>query len=78
MFAEPLRASDFRIVSFQAADEDNLDKKVNEWLQKQSVDVVVYHIMFGHALAVNEDGPGWSFSMAVAYGNRPRTRGSKV
>lgn len=78
MLGEPLRASDFRIISFQAGDEDELDKKVNEWLQKQSVDIVIYHMMFGHALAVNEDVPGWSFSIAIAYGNRPRTRGSKV
>lgn len=58
MLAEPLRASDFRIISFQAGDEDGLDKKVNEWLQKQSVDTVIYHIMFGHALAASEDEPG--------------------
>lgn len=78
MLAEPLRASDFRVVSFQAGDEDDLAKKVNEWLQQQSADVVVYDMMFGHAMAVSEEVPGWSFSMTIAYGNRPRSRGVQV
>jgi hypothetical protein len=78
MLSEPLRARDFRIISFQDSKEDGLDTQVNEWLRKQGPDVVVFDMMSGHALAVNEGSPGWSFAMTLAYGNRPRTRGTPV
>ncbi|PPD57859.1 hypothetical protein [Dehalogenimonas etheniformans] len=74
MFSEPLRASDFRVVSFQAPEEEKLDKKVNDWLRSQNQDVVIYKISFAHALAGDSEAPGWSFAMTLAYGNKPVQR----
>jgi len=60
---ELLRASDFRVVTFQASTNDELDDQVNGWLQKQSADVVVYNMM--------ASGSASSITMTIAYGNRP-------
>ena len=78
MFAKPLRASDFRIVSFQAGDEDSLDEEVNKWLSQQSIDIVVYDMMFGHATACQGDEIYWSFAVTIVYGNKPRSSGASA
>ena len=67
MSEEPLQANAYRIVSFQAADEGNLDTKVNGWLQEQSDDIFVEKMMLGHAMAVWEGIAGWSFTMTILY-----------
>lgn len=67
MSEEPLQANAFRVVSFQASDEGSLDKKINDWLQEQSDDIVVHNMMLGHAMAVWEEVAGWSFTMTIAY-----------
>ena len=67
MDEEPLQASAFRIVTFQATDKASLDKQVNDWLQEQGDDVAVFNMMLGHAMAIWEGDPGWSFTMTIAY-----------
>lgn len=67
MFEEPLQANGFRVITFQASDEASLDKEVNNWLQEQSNDVEVSDMMLGHAMAIWEGDPGWSFTMTIAY-----------
>lgn len=72
MFEELLRASAFRVVTFQEFTNTEIDARVNDWLQKQSADTVVYNMMASHTLA----SPGASFTMTIAYGNRPRSSGT--
>ena len=67
MDEEPLQANAVRVVTFQATDEASLDEQVNGWLQEQSDDVAVFNMMLGHAMAVWEGGPCWSFTMTIAY-----------
>ena len=67
MSKEPLQANAYRVISFQAADEGSLDKQVNGWLQEQSDDIFVEDMMLGHAMAVWENDPSWSFTMTIVY-----------
>ena len=72
MSEELLRASDFRIVTFLAFANRDLDGQVNDWLQEQSADIVVYNMMTNHALASS----GITYPMTIAYGNKPRLSGT--
>ena len=71
MFTEPLRASDFRLVTFQASDESTLDDKVNDWLRTQSANKVIYYMMSSHTMAEVDDSLSRSFSITIAFGNKP-------
>ena len=67
MSEEPLQVNAYRVVTFQAADEGSLDKRVNGWMQEQSSDIFVENMMLGHAMAVWEGDASLSFTVTIAY-----------
>ncbi|MFC2003132.1 hypothetical protein ACFLV4_04220 [Chloroflexota bacterium] len=73
MLTEPLRSSDFSIVTFQADDEDDFDEKVNNWLRERKPDVEVFNMLYGYAGA---ESPTYSFALTLVYGNRPKSTGN--
>lgn len=68
-----LQANSVRVKTFQSHEEEKLDEKVNEWLKNQKDEVVVCNVLYGHGFVVSDEIGGWSFSLSIVYGRKPKT-----